>query len=385
MLMAFFVLSCTEPFNLKSIDFEDALVIEAIITDEVKHQEIKLSRAFSLEEFTPSKESNAQVMITDDNQNTFEFEETDAGIYTSKTAFGASPNRDYTLTVITNNGKTYKSQPAQLPNISPINNLYASREVNEDTGNENMTIFVDGFDPLANTKYFRYEYEETYKIIAPAFKDPECAFGVFTDPPRPPTAHELEQCAEARKREVCYNTIASDSIIQLRTDNLSQGNSSAFPVHVISRDDAKIRTRYSILVKQYTQSLEAFTFYNILTKFSNSESLLSQNQPGFFSGNLFSVNDSKEKVIGYFDISSFSSKRIFFNFSDFFPNEPLPPFFGDCTPFEIPDPNVLKSLLEAELIVEFSHAPGVPVLWIEIQCWDCRKLGTSIKPEFWID
>ena len=75
MLIAFFVLSCTEPFNLKSIDFEDALIIEAIITDEVKQQEIKLSRTFSLEEFTPSKESNAQVMITDDNQNTYEFEE----------------------------------------------------------------------------------------------------------------------------------------------------------------------------------------------------------------------------------------------------------------------------------------------------------------------
>ena len=55
MLIPFFVLSCTEPFNLKSIDFEDALIIEAIITDEIKYQEIKLSRTFSLEEFTPSE------------------------------------------------------------------------------------------------------------------------------------------------------------------------------------------------------------------------------------------------------------------------------------------------------------------------------------------
>ena len=243
MLISFFLLSCTEPFDLKSIDFEDALIIEAIITDEVKYQEIKISRTFSLEEFTPSEENNAKVIITDNSQNVYEFEETSNGKYTSTIQFGATANNNYTLSITTENGKLYKSQPTQLPGVVPMNNLYASREVSDDTGKENMSIFIDGFDPFANSKYFRYEYEETYEIVAPSWVDGEFRIsnsGLLT-------SNEL--CCRSLEKKVCYNTVASDSIIQLKTDNLSQGNSSVFPIRVISRDNAIIRTRYSILVK----------------------------------------------------------------------------------------------------------------------------------------
>lgn len=381
MLIASFVLSCTEPFNLKSIDFEDALIIEAIITDEVKHQEIKLSRTFSLEEFTPSKESNAQVIITDDAQNTYEFEETSSGLYTSKTPFGATQNSNYTLTVITNNGKTYKSQPTQLPNTVPINSLYASKEVNNDTANENVSIYVDGFDTSSNSKYFRYEYEETYEIEATSWVD-----GEFTVSNTGQLSWN-ELCCRPLEKRVCYNTVVSDSIIQLKVENTLLGETSAFPIRVISRDNPIIRTRYSILVKQYAQSLEAFTFYKILNKFSSSEDVFSQNQPGFFSGNLFSVDNSKEKVVGYFDISSVSTKRIFFNFSDLFPNQAVPPYFEDCTSYLITDLNLLKEKVIAEEVVYANANPnpgGIPYV-VSASCGDCTKLGSSTKPDFWVD
>jgi len=380
-LIPFFVLSCTEPFNLKSIDFEDALIIEAIITDEVKYQEIKISRTFSLEEFTPSEESDAKVIITDNAQQVYEFEETSKGKYTSSIEFGATANKDYTLSVTTKNGKIYKSQPTQLPGVVPINNLYASREVSEDTGEDNMSIFIDGFDPQANSKYFRYEYEETYEIVAPSWVD-----GDFTVS----SSGELswnELCCRPVEKKICYTTVTSDSIIQLKTDNLLLDNSSVFPIRVISRDDAIIRTRYSILVKQFAQSLDAFTFYKILNKFSSSDNLFSQNQPGFFSGNLYSEDNEDEKVVGYFDVSSVSSKRIFFNFSDFFPDEPLPPYFVDCTSFLINDLNLLKENVLNGSVVYASANPdpdGIPLV-VDAACGDCTKLGTSIKPDFWVD
>lgn len=381
MLIPFFALSCTEPFDLKSIDFEDALIVEAVITDEVKYQEIKISRTFSLEEFTPSKESNAKVIITDNSQNVYEFEETSIGKYTSTIKFGTTANNDYTLSITTKNGRLYKSQPTQLPGVVPINNLYASREVSDDTDNENISIFINGFDPLANSKYFRYEYEETYEIVATAW-----VVGEFTVS----NSGQLgwnELCCRPLEKKVCYATVASDRIIQLKTENLSQTNSSVFPIRVISRDNAIIRTRYSILVKQYAQSLEAFTFYKILNKFSSSENLFSQNQPGFFSGNLFAVDNREEKVVGYFDISSVSSRRIFFNYSDFFPDEPLPPYFVDCNSFIITDLNQLKNDVISGNVVYASANPdpgGIPYV-VDAACGDCTILGTSTKPDFWVD
>jgi len=74
--------------------------------------------------------------------------------------------------------------------------------------------------------------------------------------------------------------------------------------------------RYSIFVKQYVQNFAAHTFYQTLKDISGSESILSQTQPGFFAGNIKSDDNPNEKVIGFFDVSSVSNKRIFFNFSD---------------------------------------------------------------------
>ena len=46
-------ISCTEPYAIQTNTFEDALVIEATITNEFKKQEIKISRTFTFEENTP--------------------------------------------------------------------------------------------------------------------------------------------------------------------------------------------------------------------------------------------------------------------------------------------------------------------------------------------
>ena len=85
--------SCVEPFDFETISFDDALVIEATITNEFKLQEICLTRTFKFEENAPFGESNANVVITDDLLNTYLFEETIPGKYISINEFSAEPNR----------------------------------------------------------------------------------------------------------------------------------------------------------------------------------------------------------------------------------------------------------------------------------------------------
>ena len=47
-----------------------------------------------------------------------------------------------------------------------IEDVYAERIINENNS-EGMAIFVDSFDPTGNSRYYRYELEETYRVIAP--------------------------------------------------------------------------------------------------------------------------------------------------------------------------------------------------------------------------
>jgi hypothetical protein len=390
--------SCVEPFDFETISFDDALVIEATITNEFKRHEISLTRTFKFEEDAPSGESNANVIITDDLLNSYTFEETTPGKYVSITEFSAEPNRIYKLSITTGDESTYSSQPVQLPQVTQVDDLMAIREANID-GVDGVTIYANSFDPTGNSRYYRYEFEETYLILAPFAISPEEVI-VLSD--NPPYSIETSVTTQPRSREerACFNTVFSNAITQTQTTGLQEDRVSRFPIHFIKSNDPIIRDRYSINVKQYVQSLEAFTYYKVLNELSGSESILSQNQPGFISGNITSNENPDEKVLGFFEISSVSSKRLFFNFFDIFPDINRPFYFTECV-LDSPrlvdedDPTISplinqiqsNSIRHVETNTDFfgNIDPDTPYTMINRPCGDCTVFGTNIKPGFWID
>ncbi|MBT8272465.1 MAG: DUF4249 domain-containing protein, partial [Bacteroidia bacterium] len=146
---------CIEEIDLQSeVDFESVLVIEATITNELKPQEILLSRSFPLEADGPSPEANASVRIVGDDNSINAFQETEAGLYRSLNAFAAQPNVNYSLEVTTANGRMYGSDPKVLTAATQIDNLYAERDFNEND-EEGVSIYLDTFYPTGNSKYYR--------------------------------------------------------------------------------------------------------------------------------------------------------------------------------------------------------------------------------------
>ena len=387
LIISLFTNSCVEPFDIKTEVFESAIVIEGTITNEFKHQKIKLTRTFRFEEAFPLAESNADVKIIDDSQNTYNFEESVLnGNYISVSKFSAEPNTTYQLQITTSDGRLYSSEPAQLTNNTEIDDVYAVRETSN-LGVDHMAIFVDSFDPTGKSVYYRYEYEETYKIIAPFWSNKDV---IITNP-----REEFDVVQRTQQDRLCYNTVYSNTIIQTQTNGFTEDRVTRFPVRLISRENFIISYRYSILIKQYVQSLAAHTFYRILNDLSSSESLLSQNQPGFLEGNVFSIESSDEKVLGFFEVSSVSSKRIFFNYKDFFPNESLPPYTNNCILVSPPISLIggATPLFEAvsartHTFWDFNVSPGPgegPYIMVPVECGDCTALGEITVPDFWIE
>ena len=382
--------SCVEPYTIEQSTFDSALVIEATLTNELKYQKVIISKTSPLEDNNFSAESDAEVRIIDEFQNSYSFQEVSPGEYLSLNKFKAVADLYYTLIVTTSNGKSYTSKASQLTNITKIDAVYAFKEI-DNFGNENISILVDSFDPTGNSNYYRYEYEETYKIIAPKWNAYDLVVTSNTFPFR------IEKVLKTKEEQICYNTINSNTIIQKETNGFSEDRVSKFPVRILSKENTIISHRYSILVKQYVQSFEAFTFYKTLNKISGSESLFSQNQPGFFDGNIFSVENPNENVLGFFEVSSVSTKRMFFNFQDFFPDEPLPPYFTTCEPYapstrmDANDPSDLVNAINSGNVkfYENNQAPDFtnpgPYFVVITECGDCNKFGTNIKPDFWVE
>ncbi len=382
-LVAVIFCSCVEPYEIGTETFESALVIEGTITDELETQKIKLSRTFRVEEDTPAPENFAQVKVVGDNGSEYNFNSVEEGIYQSNNPFRASAGVNYTLEITTQDGNNYSSKPSALSGTSIIDDISAIRTIQPIGGidSDGIAILVDSRASNADNSYYRYTYEETYEIRS--FYRVSEKF-IVTENGR------IEIVSKEEQDYICYTTKYSNEIILTNTSSLTDNNIESVPVHFINRNSRALAYRYSILVKQYSLSREAYEFYEILKELSGSESLFSQNQPGSINGNVFSVSNDNEKVLGYFSVSAVDSKRLFFSFLDFFNSSEFPASQYDCTitrPFPFFADFVTSGsymFYALPLGPNPEEGPG-PYRVAASVCIDCTILGTTEVPEFWIE
>jgi len=382
--------ACIEPFEAQIVDFESAVVVEATLTNQTEQHEVLITRTFKFEEEGSEAESGASVRVVGGN-TTYTFSEVSPGRYIADQAFAAISGVNYQLIITTKDGRNYSSNEVTLTQETQIDDLRAER-ITLDDGREGVAILVDSFDPTRNSINYRYEYEETYKIIAPFWRPLDLRV--------PENASESDCDLEVVQREqpeqVCFTTNESNTIIITNTGDLEEDRVDNFLVRFIDRDNFIISHRYSILVRQFVQSNEAFSFYKTLREFSGNQSLFSETQPGFLEGNISSTQDENELVMGYFEVSSTSEQRIFFNYEDLFPNEPLPPYIIDCSPFSpplvdgIPPQCILRPQVEMNFVRYFDDnpSPGLtegPFLVVLRTCGDCTTLGSTTPPTFWTE
>jgi len=401
------------------VAIESILIVEATITDELIHQEVILSRGSNFaNDSLVNYENNAVVTIIDDIGTTFSFTGSENGKYLSSEPFAAQNGRSYALFITTNDGEKYESESVVSAGVSTIDNVFAERIISNNEV-EGMAIFVDSSNPSGDFNNYRYTYEETYKIIAPNWTSSEFeiiqaefeqVFDENTGELIEVLYPDVSLVPRTQEEEICYNTVVSNSIILSDGLILNENSIDKNQVRFINRNNPILSHRYSILVKQFLQSPDAANFYNTLFQFSQSESLFSEIQPGLIEGNIKSTSNAENIVIGYFEVASVTTERLFFNYEDFFPEEALPPYFNDLNcnnvfapPLYNPSrdgeipldecgiPRSLISYLQAEEI-EFllgnANPPGLcqgPYFVTQRACGDCTALGSNIVPDFWTE
>ncbi len=382
---------CVEEFNFENDTFENLLVVEATLTNEDKFHRIKLSETFPFGEadVTPLEGATVQILATG---TVFRFEEIEAGIYQSEINFKAMPNIDYKLSIILNNGKEYQSSIEQLTPASQIDALYVAREESE--GGPGASILINSTGAPNQTSYYRYEYTETFKIVAPLWRKDE-AYVIDGDP----SACEVGLRPRSVDEITCYRTEISNTIPIATTSQLSENTLERFQVIFLPITSYKIGYRYSVLVRQLVQTEQAYNYYETIKRFNNdsgNSSLFSQIQAGYIAGNISSMQSEDEKVVGFFGVSSVQEQRVFFSYRDLFPTEPFPPYIIDCTlsaPKQFSDdPN------SCGLLVNFINGlsylrpnngefapPSGPFVMAPRACGYCTSVGSNEVPDFWVE
>ncbi len=399
LVLASVLVNCVEPFDVTGEvaigeNIETFLVVEATLTNELKQQVVLLGRgrSFANDSIQPVTQ-NAIVTVLDGNGTTFSFSELEPGRYVSDQTFQALPSTTYQLNITTGQNSTFTSELVSLPETASITEVYAERITN-DTGVEGIAIYTDSEILQGEAPFLRYEYEETYKVIAPLWSPFDM---VVVDPNPPYSIDNFALVPREQEERVCYSTQRSNRIIQALELNRSGNKIDRNLVRFISRDNFIISHRYSILVKQLVQSPDAYSYYRILAEQAGNESVFTEIQPGFIEGNVSNTNNPDEKVLGYFEVANQSQERIFFNYEDFFPDEALPPYALSCSFLGAPPiitpagTSPLKDAIDSGLFVYVRDnngevsAPAGPYLTARRACGDCTVLGSNLIPDFWIE
>ncbi|MBA4746778.1 MAG: DUF4249 domain-containing protein [Muricauda sp.] len=412
--------ACLDELELDTLAEDEqtaALVVEAVLTNEMITQKVYLSRSslrLDLETDTVynpyiplgsrpidsvDMEGGATVRVLGDNGTEYGFTEGDDGIYLSNQQFALEMGVGYTLDITTSDGREYASDPLTVEGTSQLTNVYAERAIS-DSGAEGVAIYVDSQPQQGNTQFYRYTYEETYKIVAPNWLPVDFELTGYDNSVFPPE-YNLEIVEREVQNRICYNTVPSTTIEQISTAGSPDRSISKHMIRFIGKDNFIISERYSILVQQQVQSADAYSFYETLKSFSQSDNIFSQIQPGAIYANVHRKDGTSENVLGYVEAVGVSDQRLFFNFDDFFSEEELPEFPFNCNPMtariynEPPPPSCPEDLLSRldngtvtyfgaydENLVPNASCPG-PYVFVPRVCGDCTLLGSNVEPDFW--
>ncbi|MBS9463468.1 DUF4249 family protein [Flagellimonas sp. 389] len=316
------------------------------------------------------------------------FLENEHGKYISAAPFGARQGIDYSLSIVTAKGSSFSAGPISIDSDAELESLRAVKATAEN-GEDGVAILASGSDLQGDARFYRYDYEETYKIVS--FSNP--IFDLVVVSENPPILKKVPRTTEDN---ICYQSKISNSIVITTTENLLESQVKDFQIRFLPKNAFELRTRYSILVNQYVQSQTAHTFYEDLQEFSNIRTVFAQTQPGFLKGNVISDNNDKIRVLGLFEVAQVSSKRIFIEYDDVFSDNDPPDYIIDCPLLEY-DPNnpdlgifdLIKSgeyRYRGERPKGLTPEPEEPFYLISLKgCVDCTIYGTNIKPDFWED
>ncbi|WBX72822.1 DUF4249 domain-containing protein [Tenacibaculum pacificus] len=400
-LLILITINCTEPFSLNTLNFENILVVEASITDEFKIQQIKLSRTTNIESDDTKHESDATIFIINNENKKYNFIEENKGIYKSVDKFSLEKDKSYTLKIKTSNGNTYTSSSEKLAGKAKIDKIINTTEKNK--FNESIVKLMVNSTGDNEAKYYRYEYEETYKIVAPYWSPNKL---IVNPAPPKPIGYDFFIIVpkENNNNRVCYKTVRSTSIQQIETNSLVKNKIIELPIRYINEFNHIISHRYSILIKQYVQNFNAYNYFKTLKKLSNNENVFTDTQKGFVKGNIENENSTNEKVIGYFEVSTVFKKRIFFDYSELVTdpvsNDNSLPFPIICKTFTYPliledDERKIRNnfyfnkLINGSLTFykknELDLTGNNRYVTVSKACGDCTIFGSNIKPSFWID
>jgi hypothetical protein len=372
-LFSFVLLTaCRQSYRPPEIDEPFGyLVVDGFLNNSADTTFIRLSRTSKIQSGVRNREEkNAQMSVTDANGTIlYAFSSIADGLYYVP---GMSLNNGSTcrLKINTANGNEYVSDEIQIKTTPPIDSISW-----EKTG-DGVKLYATTHDPNAATQYYRWDFTETWEYRSNFY-----SLLKYED------STMLTRTFPAEQVYTCWQTRHSTELQLASSAKLSEDVIYKKQIQLIPDNSIELNIKYSILLRQYALTKEAFEYLQNLKKISEQMGSVFDAQPSELPSNIHCTNQPDALALGYITASTMETKRIFidkvqvlpwqYNFPCYeyrnFPldKDSLEHFFGTgvfYTPIE--ERRIMGILI--------GYVGGVS------DCVDCRlRGGVTEKPAFW--
>ncbi|HEX5024415.1 MAG TPA: DUF4249 domain-containing protein [Agriterribacter sp.] len=361
--------SCKEKYDLpQTVANKDYLVVEGFIDGGNDSTFITLSRTVTPGDTTQIKmEQGAIVSVEGESGENFGLNEIAAGQYATA-PLPLNPQGKYRLAITTRNGKAYQSDYVDVKKTPAIDSISWSREPN------GVQLYVNTHDDENQTKYYNWEYDETWEYYSFYYSIWEYKNGTMDYRNNPNLLFR------------CWQSYKSSNIIIGSSAKLSKDIIYNQPISFIPDDSWKLSSRYSIIVKQRALSKGAYEYLQNVKKNSEQLGSIFDPQPSTSNGNIHCMSDAQETVLGYVYSSTLVEKRIFITASEV--KDWKYHFWCEQEISVKNDPDSLKIYFEGQLYIpttEIRVGPFIESYKASTRfCVDCTvRGGSSEKPDFW--
>jgi len=367
--------ACRKPYTPNPVSAPGSyLVVEGVIDPGADSTIITVSNTVRLSDTTLlATETNARLTVESEAGTGYSLNEFKAGRYLA-IGLNLDKAKKYRLHIRTSGGKEYASDYVPVKPTPPIDS------VTYKVTPKGLQINSNTHDATNSTRYYRMAYEEAWKFHA-RFNS-----GLIVK------NGEIVPRQEEEMIYYCYRGDKSSNTILASSEKLTRDVIANTQITVVPPASEKLTIKYSILVKQYALTKEAYQFWENIRRNTEQLGSIFDALPSQLKGNMHNVTNPDEPVIGFVSISTTQRKRIFVD--------------NDRVPYTwyVPDDGLCEKLgyllnnggeNDVELFIIKLHLNPLEAILnpftgqiigykaASVECSDCTLKGKTTAPPYW--
>lgn len=311
-LLLLLPMACIDPYAVTVPEGQQLLTVEGIIHSGLGPHSITLSRSAtygSVFEGLIRPVTGATVVVRDnEGRITFLAEGAEArGSYFTPSSFRAEVGKSYTLQIQTAEGKVYTSLPERVESVPEIGNIELKTitipvegETNPRSG---VQLISEINDPADQNNFYFWRLGQIVHVL-------ETRPDLFVN-------REFRTPAPKDCCAICFRTesTGNQSLFIAQDDNFN-GLSTRIPAGFIEDNGLRFVNKLRVDLKQYSISQEAYRFLRLIKQQAEISGSIFDPPPATIRGNMISLDDPDEVVLGYFMAAGESTKRIYIDQND---------------------------------------------------------------------